>query len=93
VVSFLADTTTLADGEVLGRDKAVVIVCHAAKTAPSNLPRTLSQLGVNGISFQKSVFEGVDHAGFTIDPDEIPNAPTTKLSLVVNTIQNAAAKG
>ena len=91
-MAFVSDTADAADTAVLGRDKSVIIVCHAANTSPANLPRTLLQLGVNGVPFQKSVFDGVDAAGFTIDPDAIPNAPTTKLSTVVDVIQNSPAK-
>jgi hypothetical protein len=75
----------------LGHAKAIVIVCAAANTGPGNLSRTLSQLGVNGVAFKKSVFDGVSQAGYTIPFDQIPNAPTTVLFTVVTVIQNADA--
>jgi len=73
----------------LGHARAVVIVCACAGTSPTNLGRTLAQLGVNGIPFQKCVFNGVAQAGFTIDIDDIPNATDTTLLQVVTAIQNA----
>jgi rhodanese-related sulfurtransferase len=76
---------------VLGHAKAIVIVCAAANTSPSNLARSLTQLGVNGIAFQKSVFDGVTKAGYTIKLDDIPNSPDTTLIQVVTVIQNANA--
>jgi|GEM_PF-4390053 hypothetical protein len=76
----------------LGQARAVVIVTAAANTSPSNLPRTLAQLGVNGISFQSSVFNGVNIAGYTIGLDAIPNSPSTTLLKVVGVIQNAPKK-
>jgi hypothetical protein len=76
----------------LGHARAVVIVCHCVPTSPSNLPRTLAQLGVNGIDFQKCVFTGVDLAGYSIALDDIPNAQTNTLLDVVAVIQNAPRK-
>ncbi|MGA2261344.1 MAG: hypothetical protein ABSH28_07905 [Acidobacteriota bacterium] len=76
----------------LGHARAVVIVCACANTSPTNLPRTLAQLGVNGIPFQTCVFNGVEHVGYSIDIDAIPNSPNTTLLQVVNVIQNAPRK-
>src|SRR5579863_8806055 len=73
----------------LGHPRAVVIVTTAAGTDATNLPRSLSQLGVNGPSFQQDVFDGVKHAGYRIGLDEIPDAPSTTLIEVVNVIQQA----
>lgn len=81
--------TTSADQEVLGHAAAVVIVCACANTSPLNLPRTLEELGVDGISFQGCVFNGVRRAGGTIGIDQIPDSPGTRLIAVVNVIQNA----
>jgi hypothetical protein len=75
--------------EVLGHAAAITIVCACANTSPLNLPRTLSELGVDGPSFQTCVFNGVKNAGFNIDMDDIPDAPTTTLISVVNAIENA----
>jgi hypothetical protein len=76
----------------LGHARAVVIVCACAGTSPTNLPRSLAQLGVNGIPFQKCVFNGVVQAGFTIAIDTIPNSSATTLLQVVSAIQNAPRK-
>jgi hypothetical protein len=73
----------------LGHARAVVIVTTAAGTDATNLPRSLSQLGVNGPSFQKDVFDGVKHAGYKIGLDQIPDAPATTLIEAVNVIQQA----
>ena len=73
----------------LGHARAVVIVTTSAKTDATNLPRSLSQLGVNGPSFQKDVFDGVKHAGYKIGLDQIPDAPSTTLIEAVNVIQQA----
>src|SRR5260370_41570059 len=54
----------------LGHARAVVIVTTAAQTDATNLPRSLSQLGVNGPSFQQGVFDGVKHAGYKIGSDQ-----------------------
>src|SRR5216684_8563234 len=54
---------------VLGHAAAVVIVCGCANTSPLNLPRTLTELGVNGTSFQTCVFNAVQNAGFQIKMD------------------------
>lgn len=77
------------DLPVLGHARAVVIVTFCAKTTPANLSRTLAELGVDGISFQKCVFTGVRNAGYQIDIDDIPNSSDTKLIKVVSVIQNA----
>jgi hypothetical protein len=77
----------------LGHARAVVIVCACAGTSPTNLPRSLTQLGVNGVPFQKCVFNGVVQAGFTIAIDDIPNSPATTLLQAVTAIQNAPRKG
>jgi len=76
----------------LGHARAVVIVCACAGTSPTNLPRSLAQLGVNAVPFQKCVFNGVAQAGFSIAIDAIPNSPTTTLLQVVTAIQNAPRK-
>ena len=76
----------------LGNARSVVIVCHCAQTSPANLPRTLAQLGVNGIPFQKCVLTGVNQAGYSIDIDDIPNASSNTLLDVVTVIQNAPRK-
>ena len=73
----------------LGHAQAVAIVTTAAKTDASNLPRSLSQLGVNGPSFQQDVFERVKHAGYKMGLDQIPDAPSTTLIAAVNVIQQA----
>lgn len=73
----------------LGHARAVVIVTTAAGTDASNLPRSLSQLGRNGPSFQQDVFEGVKHVGYKIGLDQIPDAPSTLLIEAVNVIQQA----
>lgn len=73
----------------LGHPRAVVIVTMAANTSPTNLARSLAQLGVNGISFQKAVFKGVVAVRYSINIDAIPNSPTTTLIQVVTVIQNA----
>lgn len=76
----------------LGHPKAVDIVCACANTSADNLGRSLDQLGLNGVSFRKCVFDRVEAAGYGIDIDAIPNSPATKLSDVVNVIQNAKRK-
>ena len=73
----------------LGHARAVVIVCACAKTIPANLPRTLEELGVNGIPFQQAVRTAVKAAGCSIGADDIPGAPATRLIQVVTIIQNA----
>jgi hypothetical protein len=73
----------------LGHPRAVVIVTTAARTDASNLPRSLSQLGVNGASFQQEVFDGVKHTGYMIGLDQIPAAPSTLLIEAVNLLQQA----
>ena len=73
----------------LGHPRAVVIVTMAANTSPTNLARSLAQLGVNGIPFQKAVFQGVVGLGYSIEIDAIPDAPSTTLIQVVTVIQNA----
>lgn len=80
---------TVPAGGFLGHAAAVVIVCGCANTSPLNLPRTLQELGVDGVSFQGCVFNGVRRAGCTIDIDTIPDSPDTTLIEVVNVIQNA----
>jgi len=76
----------------LGHARAVVKVCACANTSATNLPRTLAQLGVSGIPFQKCVFNAVEEAGYSINIDDIPNSPSTTLLQVVNVIQNAPKK-
>jgi hypothetical protein len=73
----------------LGYTRAVSIVCTSANTDARNLPRTLDELGVEGISFRGTVFNGICHAGYTMDIDSIPDAPTSTLLSVVAVIQNA----
>ncbi len=80
---------TVPAGGFLGHAAAVVIVCACANTSPLNLARSLQELGVDGVSFQGCVFNGVRRAGCTIDIDDIPDAPDTTLIQVVNVIQNA----
>ncbi len=87
----LAAAAALPD-PFLGQAHAVVIASACAQTSPTNLPRTLAQLGVNGIPFQRCVFNGVDQLGYSIPLDNIPDAPTNTLLDVVNTIQNAPRK-
>jgi hypothetical protein len=91
IIKLMSTGTPDPKPPVLGHAKAIVIVCAAANTGPGNLPRTLSQLGVNGIAFQKSVFDGVGHAGYTIPINRIPDSPSTTLISVVTVIQNAKA--
>jgi hypothetical protein len=88
----MAATGAPADPPFLGHPRAVVIVCAAANTSPTNLPRTLAQLGLNGIPFQKAVFKGVVVAGYTIKIDTIPNSPSTTLLQAVTVIQAAPLK-
>jgi hypothetical protein len=73
----------------LGHARAVVIACTCANTIPANLPRTLAELGVNGIPFQQCVRTSVTTAGYAIGADDIPSAPGTRLIHVVTVIQNA----
>ncbi len=77
------------DLPILGHARAVVIVTFCAKTTPANLSRTLSELGVDGISFQFCIFEGVKKAGYRMGIEDIPNGPDTKLITVVGAIENA----
>ena len=90
--ALLAPMTATAADEVLGHARAVVIVCACAGTNPTNLPRTLGQLGVNGVAFQKCVFNAVQTAGFSIALTDIPNSPSTTLIVVVSVIENAPRK-
>ena len=76
-------------GAFLGHAAAVVIVCACANTSPLNLARTLDELGLDGVSFQGCVFNGVRKAGCTIDIDDIPDSSDTTLIQVVNVIQDA----
>ena len=81
-----------ADGEqspTLGFARAVDIVCKAANSDQHNLSRTLSELGVDGISFQGTVFNGIARAGYTIAIDSIPDAPSSTLLSVAAVIENA----
>lgn len=73
----------------LGHDRAVGIVTACAKTSRLNLSRTLSELGVDGISFQQCVFQGINDLGYEIGIDDIPDSPDTALIKVVSAIQNA----
>jgi hypothetical protein len=73
----------------LGHARAVTIVCTSAKTIPANLPRTLEELGVNGIPFQQAIRTAVKAAGYTLGPEDVPGAPGTRLIQVVTIIQNA----
>jgi hypothetical protein len=73
----------------LGHARAVVIVCNCGNTSPVNLPRTLAELGVDGLPFQLCVTRAVRTAGYAIRIDDIPNAPETRLIQVVTVIQNA----
>jgi hypothetical protein len=81
--------TTAVAGGFLGHAAAVVIECACANTSPLNPPSTLQELGVDGVSFQDCVFNGVRRAGCTIDIDSISDSPDTTLIEVVNVIQNA----
>ena len=73
----------------LGHARAVVIVCNCGNTSPANLPRTLAELGVDGLPFQRCVRGAVRTTGYAIRIDDIPNAPDTRLIQVVTVIQNA----
>ena len=73
----------------LGHARAVVIACNCANTIPVNLPRTLAELGVDGLPFQQCVCRAVRTTGYAIRIDDIPNAPETRLIQVVTVIQNA----
>jgi hypothetical protein len=89
----LAPMSSVAPGgdlPVLGHARAVVIVTFCAKTTPANLSRTRAEHGVDGISFQSCVFDGIRRAGYRMEVDDIPNGPDTKLIKVVSVIQNAA---
>ena len=88
IVDLMTKPVPKAQSTKLGVSKAIVIVLAAANTGPGNLPRTLSQLGINGASFRTAVFSGITHAGHTIDADQIPNAPSTTLLDVVAVVQN-----
>jgi hypothetical protein len=90
--TLLAPMSTEAEGQdlpFLGHARAVVIVCNCANSAPSNLFRTLDQLGVNGLAFQQCVFGSITSIGYSIDVDAIPDAPSSTLINVVDAIQNA----
>ncbi len=76
----------------LGSSRAVTIALHCANTVLGNLPRTLTQLGLNGLLFQKCVVQSVRNAGFVIAPGAVPNAPADTLIDVVNAIQTAPSK-
>ena len=80
-----------AQPNVLGFARAVGIVCTAANTDRHNLARTLSELGVESVSFQGMVFNGIRNAGYTMDIDDIPDGPDTTLITVADTIQSAQA--
>ena len=73
----------------LGHARAVVIVCNCGNTSPVNLPRTLAELGVDGLPFLLCVNRAVRTVGYAIRIDDIPNAPETRLIQVVTVIQNA----
>jgi hypothetical protein len=75
--------------DTLGYSRAVDIACASANTDHRNLSRTLSELGVEGVSFQGTVFNAIRDAGYTIDYDSIPDAPTSTLLSVVGVIENA----
>ncbi|HEY1985850.1 MAG TPA: hypothetical protein VGG85_10590 [Terracidiphilus sp.] len=75
--------------DVLGYTRAQDIACESANTDRRNLSRTLDELGVNGISFQGTVFNAIGEAGYTIDIDSIPDSPSSTLLSVVAVIQNA----
>jgi hypothetical protein len=90
--ALLAPMTATAADEVLGHARAVVIVCACAGTNRTNLPRTLGQLGVNGVAFQKCVFNAVQAAGFSVALTDIPNSPSTTLILAVSVVENAPKK-
>lgn len=77
------------EASTLGFSHAIDIVCAAANTDPRNLSRTLGDLGVDGVSFQGTVFNGIREAGYLIDIDSIPDAPTSTLFSVAGEIQNA----
>lgn len=77
------------DQSVFGHARAVVTVCNCANTSPANLSHTLSELGVNGLSFQQCVFGTVTSLGFTIKLDDIPDSPSSTLISVVDVITNA----
>lgn len=79
----------IASPQTLGFTRAEDIVCKAANTIPANLSRTLAELGVDGISFQGTAFNGVSKAGYSIDIDSIPNSPSTTLFAAAAVIQNA----
>src|SRR6266853_372401 len=89
LLSPMSAMDTGQDASTLGHARAVVIVCACANTSPLNLSRTLEELGIDGVSFQNCVFNGVRSAGYSIDLDEIPNAPDTALIDAVIAIQDA----
>src|SRR4051794_3861814 len=76
----------------LRTSRALTIACHCANTVLGNLPRTLGQLGVNGLQFQSCVAQSVRAARFVISPGAIPNGPANTLIEVVNAIQDAPAQ-
>jgi hypothetical protein len=82
----------VADLPFLGHARAVSIVCECANTSASNLARSLAQLGVNGIPFQKCVFAAVEAAGYDIRIDDIPDSQDTTLFAAAAAIQTAARK-
>lgn len=90
--TLLGPMSVEADGQdlpFLGHPRAVNTVCICANTSQLNLFRTLSELGVDGIPFQICVFGTVKRLGYSIDVDDIPDAPDSTLISVVNVIQNA----
>lgn len=89
LLSLINPVTPSSPPPFLGHSRAVIIVCGAADTSPTNLVRSLAQLGVNGVSFQKTVFDGIVQLGYKIDISSIPDSPDSTLISVVTVIQNA----
>src|SRR4051812_31925066 len=71
LLELLKINVPVGDGETLGHDRAVVIVCACANTSPLNLSRTLDELGVDGQSFQACVHNSVTSLGYELDLDDI----------------------
>ncbi len=79
----------VAASQTLGFVRAEQIVCKAANAVPQDLSRTLNDLGIDGKSFQGTVFNGICAAGYTFDIDSIPDGKADTLLAVVAAIQDA----
>jgi hypothetical protein len=89
LANFVSKHTEDPKPSLLGVPHAIVIVCGAARTDPTNLERTLEELGRDGESFQRDVYSGVTKAGYYIEIDSIEHSGDTALSDVVVDIQSS----